>query len=1045
MAEDDRDPLEELAADFLERQRAGQCPTIAEYVARRPDLAAEIEELFPTIAVLERLKLHKEEGSGGTLGAVRLERLGDFRILNEIGRGGMGIVFEAFQESLGRHVAVKVLPRQALLDPKQVRRFQHEAQTAARLHHTNIVPVFGVGESEGHHYIVMQLIAGVGLDRLLRSLRSGLECPTAGDSPSGVARLAQAVAEGSLWQAEPFASGFNIPSSSSDAPPTTDRPPEAVPPTDPPRIAQDATEEHASPPDPEKAIPPAGPAPAGKVQGNGGDSKLGPAYWRSVATIGRQVAEGLHYAHAHRTLHRDIKPANLLIDFQGSVWISDFGLAKAMEHDECTQTGGLAGTLRYMAPEQFTGQVDVRSDVYSLGLTLYELLTLRPAFEETGRSSLIRKIAHDEPPRPRSLNPRIPRDLETIVLKAMTRDPKDRYPTAGDLAADLTRFLEDRPILARRFSSLERLWRWARRNPAVASLTASTLILLTLVAAVATAGYVQIRAANIEIRAANTEQQRQRKRAEETTALALDALGNIFAQFAPDRSAPATALVVSGTANEQIAVPVQPVLSKEAAALLEHMLKFYDRLAEQESDDPGVQLKVAEAHRRVGDIRQRLGHLDASKAAYQKAIDLYGRLQESSPGKDVATEIARIHNELGTVHLAMQEPDQGLAEHRQALAVLSQAAGPDSPGRQFELARTYYYLGRRPDLGRHPPGEIRGERRGGPLPWQSAPLGIALAPPRPEFRWREAAPRRPDRDAPQRRPNALEDGEDSFERAYALVHRLRAEDTFDWPPRDRRGLDRPPHRGPWFEAKNENLARAIEILEQLVRASPDVPDYRHLLARCYRESPPVDDGGASGAARAAALLEKLVEDNPEVPDYRYDLCVTYLVLDLEEPDDASRGDNRHAMLARALAISEALVAEHPNIPDYAVSQVHIRLRMAAVLRNDPTQAEACLRKAIEVQAALIRRSPENAGYRFSAAVIGQSLADHLLEQNRLPEARTALREALTAFEEIVESSPRPELIRGLLARNYTNLAYIERRLGNADAADEALTHARGLK
>ena len=174
-ADDELDSLETLADEFMERQRRGESPSVAEYAAQHPDLAAEIEELFPTIAVMEQLKAQKERQSGArvSLGGVRLERLGDFRILGEIGRGGMGIVYEAFQESLGRHVAVKVLPRQALLDPQQLRRFQREAQTAARLHHTNIVPVFGVGEHDGFHYIVMQLIEGAGLDNVLARLRQG--------------------------------------------------------------------------------------------------------------------------------------------------------------------------------------------------------------------------------------------------------------------------------------------------------------------------------------------------------------------------------------------------------------------------------------------------------------------------------------------------------------------------------------------------------------------------------------------------------------------------------------------------------------------------------------------------------------------------------------------------------------------------------------------------------------------------------------------------------------------------------------------------------
>ena len=184
---------------------------------------------------------------------------------------------------------------------------------------------------------------------------------------------------------------------------------------------------------------------------------FGPPYWQSVAAVGVQVAEALHYAHTHHTLHRDIKPANLLLDSQGVVWITDFGLAKAAEQDRVTQTGAIVGTLRYMVPENLSGQADARSDVYSLGLTLYELLTLKPAFEDPSNAGLIRKITREEPLRPRKLNPAVPRDLETIVLKAIAREPADRYPSAGELAHDIQCFLEDRPIQARRVPALERL------------------------------------------------------------------------------------------------------------------------------------------------------------------------------------------------------------------------------------------------------------------------------------------------------------------------------------------------------------------------------------------------------------------------------------------------------------------------------------------------------------------------------------------------------------------------------------------------------------
>jgi len=170
--DEQRHPVELLADDFMARLRRGESPSVAEYAERYPALADDIRELFPTIAAMERLKQGKERSADGraSLGPIRLERLGDYRIIREIGRGGMGIVYEAEQESLRRRVAVKVLPRQTLLDSKHLRRFQREARTAARLHHTNIVPIFGVGEQDGYHYYVMQYIRGVGLDQILRHL-----------------------------------------------------------------------------------------------------------------------------------------------------------------------------------------------------------------------------------------------------------------------------------------------------------------------------------------------------------------------------------------------------------------------------------------------------------------------------------------------------------------------------------------------------------------------------------------------------------------------------------------------------------------------------------------------------------------------------------------------------------------------------------------------------------------------------------------------------------------------------------------------------------
>ena len=305
-----------------------------------------------------------------------------------------------------------------------------------------------------------------------------------------------------------------------------------------------------------------------------------------------QIADALEYAHKQGTLHRDIKPGNLLIDADGTVWVADFGLAKALDQDGVTQTGGVVGTWRYMAPEQYEGNADARSDVYSLGLTLYELATLRPAFVQTSRTTLINEITRGNLAAPRQRCPDMPRDLETIILKSVTREPESRYVSAGALAADLRCFSEDRPILARRATLPERFWRWSRRNPALATLGGTAVALLIAVAAIATMAYVHTSRANVQVRNALAGEQTQ---ASEGGSHYRTRHGRALTQFSSNsrRHTPraASTVTVDGIDGTQIEVPIQPVLSPETAVLLDHMLDFYGRLAAQEGADPAIRLK----------------------------------------------------------------------------------------------------------------------------------------------------------------------------------------------------------------------------------------------------------------------------------------------------------------------------------------------------------------------------------------------------------------------------------------------------------------------
>ncbi len=391
-----REPIEELAESFLARFRAGERPPLTELVAAHPELEVEIRELFPALIEMEHAGLaigpaRSWAAAPSPLGGVALESLGDYRIIREIGRGGMGVVYEAVQQSLGRHVALKVFAPWARTDRTMIERFQREAKAAARLHHTNIVPVFGVGEHDSYRYYAMQYIQGQGLDAILGELRRLRRAPAlrpgslTGQEATEPAPLATTVARSLLT------GQFKSPAGELRA--------------------------GGSEIDYELCEPAPAPAPAGSEVSSDASSdwasQAGGSYARTIARVGLQVAEALQHAHGLGILHRDIKPSNLLLDIAGNVWVTDFGLAKADDADDLTDSGDVVGTARYLAPERFRGESAPQSDVYSLGVTLYELLTLRPAFDEKDRARLIDHILHTEPlpaARGRPQDPTGPRD-----------------------------------------------------------------------------------------------------------------------------------------------------------------------------------------------------------------------------------------------------------------------------------------------------------------------------------------------------------------------------------------------------------------------------------------------------------------------------------------------------------------------------------------------------------------------------------------------------------------------------------------------------------
>ncbi|HKI32071.1 MAG TPA: serine/threonine-protein kinase, partial [Gemmataceae bacterium] len=484
-----------LLEGYLEQLEQGTPLRPEEWLAEHPELSEPLEECLATLELLHQTALGLGRGSPPEAVLAPQEpalgQLGDYRLVREVGRGGMGIVYQAEQLSLGRRVALKVLPLAGALDARQLQRFHNEALTASQLHHPRIVDVFDAGCERGVHYYAMRYIEGQTVAQLIARMRQ-------------VSRL----------EAEDGPEGACSGGTSQDA---------VVGPEAAGRPAGEAGRLPAAPPET---------GPVGRLTTEG--SARSPGYCRAAAEIGAQVAEALDSAHEHGVVHRDIKPSNVMLDTQGQAWVTDFGLAHLQRQAHLTQSGDLLGTLRYMSPEQALARRDVldhRTDIYALGATLYELLTLQPAVPGDDRQEILRRIAFEEPARPSLLNPALPPDLEAIVLKALAKAPGERYGTAQELADDLRRFLNDQPVQARRFSRLRQAAKWARghRRPLLAVAVAAVLM-LTLAVIVLSLSTVRIRqalAARDEALSDLQAQEQQTRAAERENTLQLArALGN---------------------------------------------------------------------------------------------------------------------------------------------------------------------------------------------------------------------------------------------------------------------------------------------------------------------------------------------------------------------------------------------------------------------------------------------------------------------------------------------------------------------------------------
>jgi len=989
----ERHPVDRLAEEFLARYRRGERPSISEYARLYPDLAAELEQLLTALTLMEEhgpgaAAPRSDNGTEGPVNDGRIpERLGEYRILREIGRGGMGVVYEAVQESLGRPVALKVLPAAGLLDPTRLKRFQREVQAAARLHHTNIVPVFGVSESDGVRYYSMQFIPGRGLDTVIDEVRQLRDVPGS--------RTSQADSAGERRRAEEGITLSAALSTESDS----------------------------------------------------------PRYYRSVARLGEQVAEALAHAHREGILHRDIKPANLLLDARGTVWVTDFGLATGEGMEELTNTGDIVGTLRYMAPERLEGIGDARADVYSLGLTLYELLTLRPAFDAPDRAALIRQIAAANPPRPRKVDPRIPRDLETIVLKACAREPTRRYAEAGELADDLRRFLVNRPIQARRTPWWELAWRGCRRNPgiSIASAAALAALLVGLGAAL-----WQWRRADESFQRAETNS----KLARRDYQLASRAVDQMLTRVGDEHL---------------LNVPHMEQTRRE---LLNDALRFYEELLKDADERPEARLEMARAHWRVANIHAWLGDFPPAVRHYDHAMNL---TQESTSDDRASADWrqlrAAIYHHRGWLRDHLEQLTVAENDYRQALAIWEElvSEAPSSAEYRYGLASTLQRLGlflfrtSRPDL------EV----------YQRRALDLAQ-------KLKDAQPEHP---KPQRllvltldnlavtlqRLGDLQGAERLHRQALELGEKLaRATNNAS----DRLHLASVQGNlgfllwrihGSGDEA-GRHILQSLDARRRLVESFPSAPEYRNALASALNTHGIWLRGAGRRREAEAAFLaaseewRSLSEKHPQVASYQHDLggALSNLAserIDRKEPAAArplleeaiTRGHRAHksnpqnALYLEYLnthyrSLGQVLVAlnlksdaervarewleylqesesRHGN-PDIRVILARAFEQMGRIDRESGRHeaAEQEYRQSIAVWKQLVAESPDNANYRSELGAILNNASLLLWKQERLGDAVSLLEEAIQHQELALKTHPRHAQVSVYFLNHHMNLA-----------------------
>jgi serine/threonine-protein kinase len=875
--------LGEAVYDCLLAVEAGRSP--ADVLARYPQFAADLADFLANRARVERLAAGLREATSGTppAGADPTAEtaaaahppgphglpFGDYELLEELGRGGMGVVYRARQTSLGREVALKVMrPGDG---GAEARRLRNEAETAAGLDHPNIVPVYEVGEHGGQPFFSMKLVAG-----------------------------------GSLAAAR--------------------------------KDARDAA--------------------------------------RLVATVARAV----HYAHQRGVLHRDLKPANILLDERGEPHVTDFGLARRAEADSSlTQSGAPVGTPAYMAPEQAAGRRDAittATDVHGLGAVLYALLTGRPPFRAETLLETLEQVKGREPEPPRASNPKVDRDLETVCLKCLQKEPGQRYPSALALAEDLERWLRGEPIQARPVGPAARLWRWCRRQPVPAALAAA--LLLAVAAGIALVVWQWRRAEDNLVEADDLRRE----------AVAREAEVEAGFRLAHDAVKDLSGFGRQGLLEAHGLEPLQRELLLKARA-------YYRTFLEQRGHDPALRYESAEASAWVADLTRRIGAPAEALDAYRRALAQYDELARQEPDSiPLRRQRAKLHNHIGAVLDALGRRGEALDEVRRARALLDEGLRkwPGDPRLEDELAITYHNLAVN-QAAKEPAAALA-----------SYKLARGLSE-----RLLRARPNDPDLQA--RLANTLNNV------GILLMTQGRLADALD-PLREAVALrDRLARRFPDNPAWQAALAQSL----------CDVGDC--LRGRGLHEE------GMENLRKARGILERLAVVSPHVTLYRLRLGLCQLgigVVCLADGDAAEA----LAALRQARAVLQQLAGEHPNVPEYQarLEQVHLNIAQAHSRLGEHEPALRAYDAARDVVTRLAAAAPGDPDLASRLARTWHRRAVPLANMGRLEDARLSLLRAVAQQRRALDAAPGSIEYRRKLTGHYAFLAHVERDLGRADEA-----------